>query len=131
MISRVQSALINSYSDLKANAAVAAAYQAAMDKLLATQDNLIAFPSQIDGIARNDGVNAIFSFQSNPVPAGAKRRDMSAFKLNATGSLNGIMAFLKDMESSTPILLSKIDTFDLTQSGSSYSLSANGRVFFK
>ena len=67
-----QSALINSYSNLKANTAVAATYQAAMDKLLASQDNLISFPSQIEGVARNDGIDVAFAFQGDPVPASAK-----------------------------------------------------------
>ena len=127
----VQSALINSYSNLKENAAIAASYQAAMDKVLATQDNLIAFPSQIDGVARNDGVTATFSFQDNPVPAGTNTVGYVDFKLNVTGSLDGVTAFLKDVELSAPILLSKIDAFDLTQSGSGYVLAADGRVFFK
>ena len=30
----------------------AAVYQAAMDQLLSTQDNLIAFPTQIDGVSQ-------------------------------------------------------------------------------
>ena len=57
-----QSALINSYSNLKKNAPAAATYQVAMDRLLAAQDDLIAFPSQVDGIARNDGVESDLFF---------------------------------------------------------------------
>jgi hypothetical protein len=126
-----QSALVNSYSDLKANVAEAVTYQTAMDKLLATQDNLISFPSQIEAIAQNDGVTITFSFQGDPVPAGNKTVGYVEFGLNASGPLNGIIAFLNDIESATPILLSKVDTFDLTESGSSYTLAATGRVFFK
>jgi hypothetical protein len=126
-----QSVLINSYSNLKENAQAAAAYQTAMDQLLATQDNLIAFPSQINGLARNNGVDLVFSFEGDPVPAGSSTVGYVDFKLNATGSLDGITAFLKDMESSTPVLLSTIDSFDLTQSGSNYIVVALGRVFFK
>ena len=126
-----QSALINSYSNLKTDAPAAAQYQTAMDKILATQDNLIAFPSQIDGIARNDGVEETFSFQGDPVPATQDTPGYVGFKLNATGPLVAITAFLEDTESSTPILLSKIDAFDLTQNGSDYALAASGRVFFK
>jgi len=126
-----QSAAINSYSSLKASAAQAATYQTAMDKLLATQDNLIAFPSQINSIALNDGVSMTFSFEGDPVPAGSNTVGYVGFKLNMTGSLDGITLFLRDIESSTPTLLSKIDSFDITQSGSSYTLVAAGRVFFK
>ena len=56
---------------------------------------------------------------------------MSDFTLNASGGLGDITAFLENIESSTPILLSRIDTFDLTQSGANYALAATGRVFFK
>ena len=126
-----QGMLINSYTDLKENAQAAATYQAAIDKVLATQDNLIAFPSQIDGIARNDAVNLVFSFVGDPVPAGVSTVGYVSFKLNATGSLDNLAAFLKDIESSAPILLSKIDSFDLTQSGSDYVLDAKGKVFFR
>ena len=125
-----QTALINSYSNLKENAPAAAAYQVAMDRLLGGQDNLIAFPSQVGGIARNDGVELTFSFVGDPVPATTSTVGYVGFKLNATGSLNSITAFLKDMESSAPILLSRIDSFDLIQSGVDYALTASGRVFF-
>ncbi len=126
-----QSAAINSYSNLKASAAEAATYQTAMDKLLATQDSLIAFPSEINSIASNDGVSMTFSFDGDPVPASSNTVGYVGFKLGMTGSLDGITSFLRDIESSTPILLSKIDSFDITRSGSSYTLAAAGRVFFK
>lgn len=126
-----QSVLINSYSNLKENAPAAATYQAAMDKLLATQDDLIGFPSQIDGVARNDNVDLTFSFEGDPVSAGSSTVGYVGFKLNAIGSLDGITAFLKDVELSAPISFSKIDSFDLTQDGSNYSLDAEGRVFFR
>ena len=126
-----QSMLINSFSDLKANAAAAAVYQSAMDKVLSTQDNLIIFPTQIDGLARKEGVEVTFSFEGDPVPAEASKVGYVNFSLSATGPLDGITAFMKDIESSAQILLSKIDSFDIAQSGSNYVLSASGEVFFK
>lgn len=126
-----ETALINSYSNLKANAAAAGVYQAAMDKLLATQDNLIIFPTEIDGVARKDGVDATFSFEGDPVLASMSTVGYVNFSLNATGPLNDITAFMKDMESSSQILLSRIDSFTVTQSGSNYVLVASGEVFFK
>lgn len=126
-----QSTLINSFSNLKANTDVAATYQAAMDKLLASQDNLISFPSQIEGVARNDGITVAFAFQGDPVPATQNTVGYVGFTLNASGGLGDITTFLENIESSTPILLSRIDTFDLTQSGANYALAATGRVFFK
>jgi hypothetical protein len=131
MLIATESTLINSFSDLKANAAAAAIYQSAMDKLLATQDNLIVFPTQVDGIARKDGVDVKFSFEGDPVPAGATTVGYVNFSLSATGSLRDITAFMNDMESSSQILLSRTDSFDITESGSDYILSASGEVFFK
>ena len=102
-----------------------------MDKLLATQDGLIGFPAQIDGIARNNGVDLTFSFVGDPLAATASAVGYVGFKLSATGPLDSITVFLRAMESTAPVLLSKIDSFDLTQSGSNYTLAATGKVFFK
>ncbi len=102
-----------------------------MDKLLATQDNLIMFPTEIDSVARKDGVDATFSFEGDPVLASMSTVGYVNFSLNATGPLNDITAFMKDMESSSQILLSRIDSFTVTQSGSNYVLVASGEVFFK
>jgi hypothetical protein len=126
-----QSAFINSYSSLKENASAVSAYQGAMDQLLASQDNLISFPSQLDGVSRNDNVTIAFSFQGDPVPATSKAPGYVGFHLDVAGSLGNLTAFLKDMESSAPILLSKIDTFDLSQNGPGYALAIDGRVFFR
>ncbi len=126
-----QSELINSYSNLKENIAASVIYQNAMDKILSIQDNLIAFPSQVGGVARNDGVDASFSFQGDPVPAGQTTAGYVNFKLNVTGSLSSITVFLRDLEASAPILLTKIDSFDLTASGPNYAVAVSGRVFFK
>ena len=73
----------------------------------------------------------MFSFTGDPVPATQNVPGYVGFHLDAAGSLSNIMAFLKDMESSAPILLSKIDTFDLSQNGPAYALATDGRVFFK
>lgn len=126
-----QSAMINAYSTLKADSATAGSYQAAMDKLLSTQDNLIGFPSQIDNIAHNDGVDLTFSFEGNPTPSGPNAPGYMGFTMNAIGGMSNIILFLRDMEASAPIMISKIDSFDLTQSGANYTLSATGKVFFR
>ena len=126
-----QNAIIGSYSDLKENAGTAANYQTAMDKLLAEQDELITFPSQLDGIGRSNGVDVTFSFQGDPVLAGQNKVGYINFRLSAIGSLDNVTAFLKDVEVSVPILLSRVNSFDLTQNGPNYTLAAQGKVFFK
>lgn len=126
-----QSAMITAYTGLKADAATAATYQTAMDKLLSSQDNLIGFPSQINNIAHNDGVDLTFTFNGNPTLSTGGSPGSIGFTMNAIGSLSNIITFIGDVESNAPIMLSRIDTFDLTQGGSNYALAATGRVFFK
>ena len=126
-----ESTFINSYSNLKENAPAVAAYQVAMNQLLAAQDNLIAFLSQLEGLSRNDNVTVSFSFVGDPVSATPTAPGHVGFHLEATGSLSNLTEFLKDMEASAPILLSEIDTFDLSQNGSGYALTADGKVFFR
>jgi hypothetical protein len=126
-----QGTFINSYSNLKMNAPAVTAYETAIDQLLTTQDNLIAFPSQLEGLGRNDGVTVSFSFVGDPVPATEIAPGYVDFNLTLVGSLDSVTTFLKDMELSAPILLSRIDTFDVSQNGLGYTLTASGKVFFR
>ena len=88
MLLASESTLVNSFSDLKENVASAAVYQTAMDKLLATEDNLIVFPSQIDGLAQNDDVDAAFSFEGDPVPSGREHGGARRFYFERDGAVD-------------------------------------------
>jgi hypothetical protein len=126
-----QSAMVNDYGSLKADAANAAVYQTAMSRLLSSQNDLIGFSSQIDNVAHNDGVDLTFAFVGAPVLPAGNTPGSAGFKMTAIGSLQNIVTFLHDIELGAPIMLLKIGAFDLTQSGSNYSITATGNVFFQ
>ncbi len=64
-----ESAAYGMIAMLKTGAAAATQYQAAMDKLLPTQDGVIAFSGQVSQLAARDGVTASFAFQGDATPA--------------------------------------------------------------
>ena len=117
--------------NLKQNAPVAEKYQAAMDQLLASQDGLLIFPGQIAALGQTDGVTSDFSFASDITPSGADSPGSVGFSIDATGSVVNVIAFMKDLEVSAPVLLSQIDSFNLAGGQSGYTLTVEGKVFFK
>lgn len=118
-------------ADLKQNAPAAAKYQAAMNELLPSQDDLITFPPQVDDLSRTDGVTSNFAFQPSITSASADAPGSVGFNLNVSGPMSNIIAFMKDFEVTAPILLSEIDSVNVTGNGSTYTLAAQGRVFFQ
>ena len=126
-----QVAAVETFADLKKNASIAANYQNAIDKLLTSQDGLIAFSQQIDSLGRADGVSTNFSFQGGVLPAVANSPGSVGFTLDVTGPAARVSTFMEDFESKSPILLSQLSTANLTGDGTTYTLSAQGNVFFK
>jgi hypothetical protein len=126
-----ESAAYGMIANLKTGAASAAQYQVAMDKLLPSQDGVIAFSAQVSQLAAHDGVTSNFSFQGDATPAQAGAPGQTGFTLSATGPLENIQAFLKDLETTAPVALSRISTFDLSRNGGSYTVAAQGNVYFK
>jgi hypothetical protein len=126
-----QSAEYGILASLKAGATNAVRYEAAIDKLLPSQDGVILFGSQVSDLSKRDGVSSNFSFQGDAVPAEASVPGNIGFTLSVTGPLASLSTFLEDLETKSPVVLSHINTIDLSQSGGSYTVSAQGRVFFK
>ncbi len=126
-----ESAAYGMIAMLKTGAAAATQYQAAMDKLLPTQDGVIAFSGQVSQLAARDGVTASFAFQGDATPAQPPVPGKIGFTLSATGSLNSIMSFLGDLEIKSPVIFSSINTFDLSRSGTGYTIAAQGSAFFR
>ena len=114
---------------LKAQAPQAAAYQAAIDQLIPSQDGLIGFGGWLNQIASSDGVTANFSFDGDPVPASGNIPGYVAFSLNASGPINNIVNFLDDIESKSPGFLLSIKSFDLTEQTANYQIVAQGQLF--
>jgi hypothetical protein len=98
-------------------------------KLIPTQDGLIGFPAWIGQIANSDGVVVVPTIAGDVVPGNAVRPGFVSFTLSVTGSLNNVVTFMDDIESKSPGYLLNIDSLDLIQSGTGYTLKAQGRAF--
>lgn len=126
-----ESAAYGMLAGLKRDATAAAQYQIAVDKLLPSQDGVIAFSSQVNQLAVNEGVSSNVSFQGDATPPAPPLAGSINFILSATGPIDKVLAFIKDVELKAPVALSSIDTFDLSRSGGGYTISAQGKVYFK
>jgi len=126
-----QTALVGILANLKSDAVQATQYAAAMNKLLPSHDELISFPQWIAAVGQAHAVSAVVTFQGNNAAATEALPGSDGFSLSATGAATDIVAFLNDLEMRSPGFLLAIDSFDLTNNGSSYQLSVQGRVFSK
>ena|SRR5438105_2293623 len=126
-----QSNILGTLAALKQAAPIAATYQAAMEKLLPTQDGLIYFSQWVADIANREGVVANVNFQGTPLPSSEVLLGRAPFSLQVSGSLNNIAAFLADMESKSTGFLMQMGSFTLTAKGLSYQLDTQGNVFFR
>lgn len=129
-ISSQETGVLAVLASLKEEAPQAATYQAAIDQLFPNSDGLIGFGDRIQALATADQVLANSSFQGNPTTPTDMVPGRSNISLEVDGSLNGITAFLKDLES-TPGFLVSIPSFDLVANGGSYRLTAPGTIFFR
>lgn len=123
--------LLSSLADLKRDAAEAAVYSQAMDKILVSQDQLIDFPQWISDLARIRQVSLSFSFQGDQVPPQNGSLGYINFSLDASGNLDNLGAFVEDLELQAPRFLVVLDTVDLSGGGTAYRLLSQGRVFFR
>jgi len=122
---------LDTLTQLKKDAAVAAGYQTAINRLLSSQDSLIGFPQGITTVARSFNVGAAVDFQSDPVPATTSTLGYINFSLRADGASTDLLAFLKNIESQSAQFLLTIDAADLAVSDPSSRLTARGRIFFQ
>ena len=127
-----RNASFSAISSLEKNAPAAAAYQAAISKLLPSQDGLLQFPRNLQTDAAAFNVAAQATFTGDPTPPSPGVAGFASFALNASGAESDLLAFLKNIETQAPQFLVAIDSVDLTvTSSSSAKLAANGRVFFQ
>lgn len=124
-----QTAAVSILAHLKTDAARAAQYTVALDKLLPTHDELIGFPQWASSLGQSHHVAVSAVFQGNNTPAGDAAPGSDGFSLSATGAASDILAFLNDFEVQAPDFLLTINSFDLVNRGSNYQLSAQGQVF--
>jgi Tfp pilus assembly protein PilO len=125
---------LGTLATLRQQAPQVAAYQAAMDKLVPTQDGLINFTQWINTIAAQRQVVASVAFGggSNVVQGIlAQNFGTAPFSLTVTGDPNSIVAFLTDVESNVPGFLVDLNSFTLTKNSNNYELQSQGVVFFR
>lgn len=124
-----QTAVVGELANLKREAAESAPYLAAMHALLPTHDQLIGFPQWASALAQAHGVSASASFTGQATGATDSSPASDAFSMEVTGSSNGVISFLEDIETRTSGFLIAIDSFDFRTNDTSYTLTAQGRVF--
>lgn len=124
-----QAAVVGILANLTSDAAQAAQYTNAINQLLPPYDQLIGFPQWVVNIGQAHHVTASVAFQGSNTPAAGSVPGSDNFSLTATGAPSDIVSFLQDIESQSPGFLLAIDSFDLTNNGTSDQLSAHGRVF--
>ncbi|MGC9968450.1 MAG: hypothetical protein ABSC29_01825 [Minisyncoccia bacterium] len=124
-------AVVSALASLKSDAVQAAQYADAMNKLLPSHDELIGFPQWIASAGQEHNVSVSIVFRGNNTVATNALPGSDGFSLGASGAATDIVAFLSDLETRSAGFLLSIDSFDLTSNGSSYQLSAQGRVFSK
>jgi len=123
-----QTATVNALAHLKADAPQAAAYTAAMEKLLPMHDDLLGFPQWLTALGQSHHVSVSVAFQGGAIPATAATPGIDGFSMSANGASADLVSFLQDIESSSAFLLS-IDSFSLTNGGANYGLTAQGKLF--
>jgi hypothetical protein len=125
-----QSNSIAIIAGLKHQAAQAAPYQAAMDQLLPTQDQLINFSQWVTNIAASHQVNTTVSFQGNPSNSSGSA-GQTQFSFTGTGSMSALASLLDDLQSRSAGFLLKLTSVDLVDQGTLYQLNGQGTVFFR
>ncbi len=128
LISR-QASVVSILAHLKNDAPLAASYDAAMNKLLPTHDQLIGFQQWVMDQGSKNGVDATFNFRGDNVAASPTSYGTDGFSLSVSGSEPAVTAFLEGIEIKADAYLLSIDSFDIVKDGNIYRLSLQGRVF--
>lgn len=119
-------------AQLKRDAPAATAYQKSIDLILARQDELLLdFRQWLEGLARAHSLNMTFRFQGSEVLPQENTPGYAPFILNIGGTLDNILSFTQDIEGRASRFLVSIEGFDLQEGSDGYTLSTQGRVFFR
>ncbi len=123
--------LLANLANIKNTSDEADIYQKKINSLLPSQEQLLNFPQALGALATAHSVTFTFAFRGTPTLPTATVPGVAEFTMDSSGSLDQLKLFLNDIEVKGSRFLLSIDTFDLSQSASGYSLNIQGRSFFQ
>ena len=124
-----QTAALASLADLTRDAPQAAKYEAAINKLLPDQYQLIGFSDWLAAQGQQFNVTTHFNLQSPPSASSPTSAGTAPFTADAEGSVANIVAFLKDIETQAPGYLLSVNSFDLSNNGDSSRVNIQGTLY--
>jgi len=122
---------LGSLAGLKRDLPEAERYRAAINKLLISKDSVIGFPPWLSDVARarHVAVSLTWGADHDPQPG---TLGFVGFSMNANGSSENLLGFLRDVEFHSSRFLVDLTSFDLVRtSGSEYGVISQGKVYFK
>lgn len=124
--------LLSDLAELKRNSGSANEYKRKMEALLPERDQLYSYQRYLENLAVPRKLNFNFIFQGEPVVSTPTAPGSAAFNLDVSGSIDGILMFMRDAEIGTTRNIMSIENFDLTRdSGEIYRLQLSGKTYFR
>ncbi len=127
-----KSQLLADLAELKRNSGQASEYRRKMEALLPERDQLYNYQRYLENLAAPRKLNINFNFQGEPVAATPTAPGSASFNLDVSGSMDGILLFMRDVELKTTRNIVSIENFDLTrEENGNYKLQIFGKTFFR
>jgi hypothetical protein len=105
-------------------------FERKMEILLPMQDELLNFPDFMKNLANAHVVTLSLYYPGSITQPNGSAGSVS-FSLNASGPLDNLQDFLDALENKTRQFWVGVDSVDFVRSGSTYALTAQGKVFFR
>lgn len=127
-----QSTISEVLASLKKDLTAAKAYENAIDNLVPPKDQLVfGLSNWLGSQERLYGVKANFQFQGKEVESTDDTLGRVAFLMDVTGSVESVIAFLKDLEFNSSRFLMSFDSIEFVKVDPSYKVSVTGYAFFR
>ena len=129
---RQGSNLTGTLASLKKEKTEAVRFSQALERLIATRDELVVnFSGWLDREASNYQVGITFSFQGNEVLPNEEGFGQAQFSIRLSGDLSNIVALMRRLERESNQFLLNFDNFDINRGAEGYYVTVVGKVFFK
>ncbi len=124
--------LLADLAELKRNSGTANELKRKMESLLPERDQLYNYQKYLENLAVPRKLNFNFNFQGEPVASTPTAPGSAAFNLDISGSIDGILLFMRDAEQKTTRNIMSVENFDLVKSDSdTYRLQISGKAYFR